>query len=601
MARPHWLLGLTVVGLAGCQPPAVLQLPAIERLPDRELSLTRDVAGTLSLSVAISAAERSVQALPASWDTATLHLTHPTALSSPRVQSLTKGVQLTPNGSGGYTATGAFGLLRPAPGYTLTVSLWSAGMLVGEKALTLDLAAGPNAVTVPIEVYPALGLVGFSPAYGFVGDTVTLSGQGFSVLPGQDLLSLGGVSATVSAAASGSLTTTVPDVPASIASWQLQVGSSLAGRTGFSLLGLMGSALSWVSLASSQLTPAIALGSGEYLVAWQDDRLGASDHGLYARRVGVTGSLVGSEITIADGAGHQRYPEVAYNSTLGQYAVVYEDAVNSGDVRGQIVNADGTLSGTTFGLATGAFPQSKPRLTFNPASGQYAVVWAENRTGTSDVYGLRFAANGLPVGSAALAGGGSGNQENPVIATDPASGRMLLVWEDDSSGVRRLKGLISSSAAALVVGPFDLTPSETVPQAEPRIAVDTGTGEFLVAWVSQASPQQVVARRVSTAGALGATFTVGDGPGTKGAPRLAYQPYRQKFLVTWTDGRNGAPDVYGQYVGSDGTRWGANFAIASGAGDQGPAAVGVDPAGRTAMVAYQDAANAGDLKAQRVR
>lgn len=604
MIRTSWILGLAVAGLAGCQPANLLPSSQVAPSIPAGLSLVPalEEAGSASLEVAVAAALRSVQALPAAWDTVTLTLSHPTALRSPRVASLSRGIQLTANGSGGYTATGAFGVLRPVPGYTLTVFLWNGGVgatLVGEQQIALDLVAGPNAVSVSIEVRPPLGLTGFTPVYGFPGDTITLAGQGFSDLASQDQLSLGGTATPVTAASSVSLTTAVPDIAQSVASWQVQVGSSLASLSGFSILGLIGSAMSWVSVASSQQAPAIARGVGAYFVTWQDDRLGATDSGIYGRRVGVDGALLDSEVTVAEAAGRQRYPDVAYSSAQDQYGVVYEDAAGSGDIRGQIVKADGTLQGASFDLATGATPQLKPRVA---AGSQYTVVWTEDRGGDREVYGVRFGSNGTTMGTSALLAGGGGNQENPAIVDDPASGRKLVVWEDDSSGVRHIRVLVTTSIMHLSAGPFDLTPTATSPQTAPQIAADTTSGDFLVVWVRQSSPQQIVGQRLTSAGALvGGTFVVGAGTGIKSAPRLAYQDYHQKFLVTWSDDRNGTLDLYGQYAGSDGTLWGANFAIASGAGDQGPGAVAVDPISRQTMVTYQDSANAGDLRGQRLR
>lgn len=602
MTKSLWSLGLVVAVLAGCRPAAVLPTSEVPRPLGLSLVPAPEEDAAASLEVALADAMRSVQALPPTWDTVTLALSHPTVLLSPRVASLSRGPNLKPNGSGGFTATGALGILRPAPGYTLMVQVWDGGegdTLVGERQIDLDLVAGPNAVTMTIEGRPALSVTAFTPAYGFPGDIVTLNGAGFSLKAAHDQLSLGGIATPVTAASSVSLTTVVPDAPSSVRSWQVRVGASVASRAGFSILGLIGSALSWVSLASRQQAPAIVPGSGAYFLAWQDDRLGAADSGIYGRRMGVDGTLVGEEVAVATAAGHQRSPEVAYNSALDQYVVVYEDAAGNGDIRGQIVKADGTLRGASFGLATGADAQSRPQVA---AGAQYAAVWTEEHGGNKDVYGRRFLSNGLPLGLPVMLDGGAGAQENPAIAADPATGRMLVVWEDDSSGVRHIRGLTSNTLSTLLAGPFDLTPAAISPQTAPRVAVDTTTGDFLVVWVSQSSPARVLAQRLTSSGALvGATFTVDDGSGAKSTPRLAYQPYRQKFLVTWSDDRNGTLDLYGQYAGSDGTLWGANFAIAAGAGDQGPGAIAVDPVAEEAMVAYEDSANAGDLKGQRVR
>jgi YD repeat-containing protein len=56
----------------------------------------------------------------------------------------------------------------------------------------------------------ALAILGFSPTQGGAGTTVTIQGQNFSATPSANTVKFNGTTATVTAATTNSLTTTVP-------------------------------------------------------------------------------------------------------------------------------------------------------------------------------------------------------------------------------------------------------------------------------------------------------------------------------------------------------------------------------------------------------
>ena len=70
-------------------------------------------------------------------------------------------------------------------------------------------AAG-NVVSIQRLPGPLLSITGFSPASGSVGDSVTISGTGFSATPGSNTVTFNGVAATVSSSTATSISTTVP-------------------------------------------------------------------------------------------------------------------------------------------------------------------------------------------------------------------------------------------------------------------------------------------------------------------------------------------------------------------------------------------------------
>jgi len=595
------VLALALLSPSACQSALVVpaaQAPATR--PVLQLSPAESEEAPATLAIAIAARDRAIQSLPGAWDTATLRLDHPTRLTAPRLRTLSKGIDMVPNGTGGYVANGAFGgRLRPGAGYTLLASLWSggpSGTLMGERQITTSLVAGANAITLPIEVYPALGLTSYSANWGMAGDTITLQGKGISVDPSNDLVSLGGLSAAVGLASSVSLNVTVPNLTPGTYTWQLQVGSSLATLTGFDVLGVAGARQIWVSLASHQYDPTLAWGSDRYLVVWYDDRNGTTTD-LFGKFVAADGSALSSDINLTNSTSiTQKRAHVAYNPALNQFLIAWEQGGSGSGIQAQLVNGDGTLAGAPIPIAVSVNSQDKPQVTYNPTNQEYLVVWTDHRNGAYDVIGQRLSSAGALVGSNLELMAASGVQQDVGVAYSATSGKYLVVWQDHPHGKREIHAHLVNPDGTVAVGPIDVSGGTSSDQQQPAVAVDSTTGDFLVVWVLAKTPNLVMGQRVSSNGALvGSAVTISNATGTKTYPRLAYEPWRQKFLVVWNDDRNASTDVYGQYLSISGSLWGGNFGVDTSTGSQTPCDVAVSPTARQGLVAIQDSAGGGDI------
>lgn len=595
MKARRWQL-LLIALVAGCAavPPGV---PAVGSSGAR---LSIQPAGEpdempASLTVGVQVSERSIQTLPASWDTATLRLDHASALAAARVKTLAKGSGLVASGSA-YVATSAFGgALRPVSGYLLTVSLWNGGAnatLVGEKQVSVNLVAGPNAVSVPIEVYPALSLTGFSPATGSAGMAVTLSGQGFSVLPSQTQVSLGTAgdmqSVTPTSLSSTSIAATVPSsMGPGTKTWQVQVGSSLAARTGFIVAGILGSPFEASPAVSQQQDPAIAYGNGQYLAAWTDSRP-ASGAGLYGARI-TSGGTVGPDFLIASSAQPASRPAVAYDGASDRFLVVYE---SNNVILGQLVNADGTLDGTSFIIASAAGTRSDAKVAFDSTSNRYLVTWTDARTSPLQIYGQRVSATGgLVGGNFAIVTVAGVAQSRSQVAYSATANKFLVVNTSQSSPMRVVGRVVNPDgtfgSGVVTIG------SGTGNQVDPAVAADPVSGDFLVVWDSAVTGfrDSILAQRVSSAGALvGGSMTVSAFNSTKEVPHLAYEPDRGTFLISWGDNRGSDTDLYAAHMALSGTLWGSEFPVASGPNGQSKGEVAIDAANRRGLVLYEETA-----------
>lgn len=87
-------------------------------------------------------------------------------------------------------------------------------ILIPEGATTGRITVTTNGKTgtssTDFEVHSKLELSGFSPSNGVAGTAITISGNGFSSVPGNNQVTIGGVTAVVTAATSNTLTVTAP-------------------------------------------------------------------------------------------------------------------------------------------------------------------------------------------------------------------------------------------------------------------------------------------------------------------------------------------------------------------------------------------------------
>lgn len=118
---------------------------------------------------------------------------------------------------------------------------------------------------------------------------------------------------------------------------------------------------------ADQVEPAIAFGSGRYLIVWTD-RAAAEIHG---QLLDDTGALLGSSIIVGSGT-FARTPAVASDGT--SFLVSWtEGTATSRSVRGQLVSGDGVLVGAPLDLAVTATNDDTPAVIW--AGTRYVVVW----------------------------------------------------------------------------------------------------------------------------------------------------------------------------------------------------------------------------------
>jgi len=350
----------------------------------------------------------------------------------------------------------------------------------------------------------------------------------------------------------------------------------------------------------NQQYPAVAgnPGAGAYLAVWQSSGL-AADTDIYARLVYSDGTY-GARQDVYTGTYNQQYPAVAFNGNDAEYLVAwqsYNTAAKLYGLYGQVVAADGTLSGTAVTIYTSSAQLAYPDVTFNVSDTQYLVVWQEQGPPTAgwDVRGTIVAADGSEVVAALDILTGTTDQTVPAATYSLSDTAYLVAGQHyvDGSDLNDVRarwverdGDLPEEAFGVATGSDD--------QRAPDVACGV-QGECLVTWERQPNPGimywDIYGQRVDRGGTVGSALAVCNGLGDQRYPAVAYNALTAEYVVGWQDYRSGSNwDVYVQRVDAAGELDGAEVLVSAAPADesQGSPAVAYGTAEETHLVVWTD-------------
>jgi hypothetical protein len=176
---------------------------------------------------------------------------------------------------------------------------------------------------------------------------------------------------------------------------------------------------------------------GEYLVVYGLQT--SSTYELHAQPVKAEGGVTGTDTTVV-AVGSPIEGAVAYSPVSDKYLVVWvQSATNATEMLGQVLNSDGTKSGTPSSIRKVQWPDGIGSLdvAYNRSRNEYLVVW-EEWGGDTDLYGRRVQGNGTPMQPDSITITAlSGHQQWPAVAampTEPNKGQYLVVWREEIGG-----------------------------------------------------------------------------------------------------------------------------------------------------------------------
>ena len=289
--------------------------------------------------------------------------------------------------------------------------------------------------------------------------------------------------------------------------------------------------------------------ANEYLVVWEY-AFSATDHDIYARRVGSDGALLGGEIGIAITTATEGLPAVVYNPTANEYLVRWRrvegsDEFAHGNIYAQRVNAAGALVGAAISVATSALDETAPAAAYDASANRYMVVWQGTQSGAREygIYGQRLAADGALAGAQIAISTWDGDQLYPQIAYDSVEHRFLVVWEDHHWGVANgwyVYGQLVGSNGVLVGSHLSIAGGDGKNHLTPDVAYASTVRSYVVVWeyVYSAADHDVYARRVAYDGTRpDSKFALSSLGSYEGRPAVAVGA-DAAFLSAWEDGRN---------------------------------------------------------------
>ncbi len=148
----------------------------------------------------------------------------------------------------------------------------------------------------------------------------------------------------------------------------------------------------------------------------------------YAQRIRASdGAMLGSNITISLTYDYDTNGDVAYDSDLNRYLVIYDGGNPTPWL--QFVSASGVLQGSRFPAAPNPYYNGgMSDITWNPVTKEFLATWAHQESASN--FGRRLSQTGAYIGEPFRTNGnviGFGNWD-PMGLANPISGEFLIYW-----------------------------------------------------------------------------------------------------------------------------------------------------------------------------
>lgn len=304
---------------------------------------------------------------------------------------------------------------------------------------------------------------------------------------------------------------------------------------------------------------------GNIVVCWEDRRTYNSD--VYLQRLNGQGQFIGDNIVVNDNIGNsdQRNCDVIILPNQ-EFVVVWDDWRNDwGDIFLQRFSSAGTRLGTNQRVNndpagnTQYYPSISHDLNSN-----FVITWMDGHSGNWDIYAQIYNNLGQPIGTNFLVNdNNSNNQTNPKVAV-AGDGSFVIIWADERSGNSDIYGQRFDNFGNRIDSNFRVNDDANyASQTSPNVTIHP-SGNFLVAWTdSRQNNPDIFAQFYNQSGAaLGVNFKINDDltANNQGAPCPAVIS-SGKFWLVWNDARNNNDDIYLQRLNANMTFLGTNQLI----------------------------------------
>ncbi|MDY6874869.1 MAG: hypothetical protein SWK90_01510 [Chloroflexota bacterium] len=315
----------------------------------------------------------------------------------------------------------------------------------------------------------------------------------------------------------------------------------------------------------------------------------------------VTGA--GPDFMVSLPLDDQADSSVAYNSDDDEYLVVWgDDRGDNADIYGQVFSASGIPQDDNFVVSNAADEQNGPYVAYNSTDHNYVVVWGDKRGGLDyDVYGQVVGADGTLSGNNFVVNGDASDQVPGDVIYDPNANHYLVVYVDD--GDNRVEGqMLNPTGGLLAPNAFGISGGGG---DRPRVAYNSHRNSYMAVYQQGAD---IYGQAVAADGSLSdPAFAICDDAADQTTPNVEFNSNSSvyEYLVVWGDERDSNWDIYGQRIDEDGNPQGGEIVISAAADDQYSPDVAYNERVNQWLVAWHDYRNQGasgaDIYAQRVR
>lgn len=280
---------------------------------------------------------------------------------------------------------------------------------------------------------------------------------------------------------------------------------------------------------------------------------------------------------VSDATNSQELPSAHWIENISEYAVIWQDMRNGNyDIYGQVVNPDGSLSGSNYSICDSSGDQSEPVIAYNPVpwlTNYFAlVVWTDYRRGvdSADIYG-RLLRDGTPITGAGFAiAEYPGFQNNPAIAN--CGSKHLVVWQNivDMRDSSAICGYFRTNLGAPIGDSIRISESNLSADYNYNLspAIAASDSAFLITWShcrreGGMSYRYLQGRIVDTLGAQSSIINIIPTTSMEYCcPSCAYG--NTNYLVVWARWRIlglRLKEIKGQLISKSGALIGSNFTI----------------------------------------
>jgi hypothetical protein len=274
--------------------------------------------------------------------------------------------------------------------------------------------------------------------------------------------------------------------------WQDERGWDIYGHRVAGGGGPIGGDLRISASGGGEYEPAVAWNptAKKYLIVWQDNRTPARGWEIYGRRMGGDGTLVGGEFRVSDSTATEGVPDLAFNAATNQYLVVWQDSRNQAtrgwEVVGRRVGSTGTLLGSDFAISNAMTDETRPAVVWNATANQYGVVWEDKRnyaTRGTEIYGRRVGPTGGLPGDEMRISTSLADDTRPAVTYNAVAGQFVVVWCDRRNLATRGTEIYGRriGPGGTVGGSFRIGNS-TTNEDYPAVVWNANDNQYLVVW-----------------------------------------------------------------------------------------------------------------------